>query len=113
MPPSSVSKIYLLLIGPEAAAKMEATSMMIKAAFHSDSLTGHDSEGVDENIAELMELLSGIWLMKIGDIGFKEEPLSAWLRRYLSNPDENGLYSAWSWADKSECICQKCSCFSC
>jgi hypothetical protein len=40
--------------------------------------------------------------MKIGDNGFpKEEPLSAWLKSYLSSPDENSLYDAWSWADKS------------
>lgn len=67
-----------------------------------DSLTGHASEGVDECIADLIELLAGIWLMKIGDNGFpKEEPLSAWLKSYLSSPDENSLYDAWSWADKS------------
>ena len=76
--------------------------MKMQAALKSDSLTGHDSEGVDESIAELMELLSGIWLMKIGDNGFpKEEPLSAWLKSYLSSPDENSFYDAWSWADKS------------
>ena len=76
--------------------------MKMKAALDSDSLTGHDSEGVDECIADLIELLAGIWLMKIGNSGLKEEPLSAWLKSYLSNPDENGLYDAWSWADKSE-----------
>ena len=105
VPPTSTSNIYAKMIGPEAAAKMEGASMKMQAALKSDSLTGHDSEGVDESIAELMELLSGIWLMKIGDKGFrefKEEPLSAWLKSYLSNPDENGLYDAWSWADKSE-----------
>jgi hypothetical protein len=102
MPPASTSKIYAKMIGAEAAAKMEGASMKMQAALDSDSLTGHDSEGVDESIAELMELLSGIWLMKIGANGFKEEPLSAWLKSYLSNPDENTLYGAWSWADKSE-----------
>ena len=102
MPPASTSKIYTKMLGPVAAAKMEEAMMKMKAALDSDSLTGHASEGVDECIADLIELLAGIWLMKIGDNGFpKEEPLSAWLKSYLSSPDENSLYDAWSWADKS------------
>ena len=107
MPPASTSKIYTKMLGPVAAAKMEEAMMKMKAALDSDSLTGHASEGVDECIAvqtnqHLIELLAGIWLMKIGDNGFpKEEPLSAWLKSYLSSPEENSLYDAWSWADKS------------
>jgi hypothetical protein len=102
VPPVSQSKIYILLIGEEAAAKMKEATIKIKAAADYDSLTGVNSVGVDENIAELMEFLSGIWLMKPESTGsgFKEEPLPSWLRSYLSNPDENGLYDAWSWADK-------------
>ena len=102
MPPAPTSKIYTKMLGPVAAAKMEEAMMKMKAALDSDSLTGYASEGVDECIADLIELLAGIWLMKIGDNGFpKEEPLSAWLKSYLSSPDENSFYDAWSWADKS------------
>jgi len=61
--------------------------------------------GVDDEIADLMELLSGIWLMKIGITGFKEEPLPAWLKNYLIDPKENKSYDAWSWADKYIYIC--------
>ena len=50
------------------------------AAIKDDGLNGHQSVGVDDEIADLMELLSGIWFMKIGITGFKEEPLPAWLK---------------------------------
>jgi hypothetical protein len=70
------------------------------SAIKDDGLNGHESVGVDDSIADLMELLSGIWLMQIGATGFKEEPLPAWLKSYLIDPKENESYDAWSWADK-------------
>jgi hypothetical protein len=54
------------------------------AAIKDDGLKGQQSVGVDDEIADLMELLSGIWLMKIGITGFKEEPLPCLVEK-LSN----------------------------
>lgn len=69
----------------------------MKAAIEDDSMTSHESEGVDECIAELLELLSAVWLTK-GELNESAEP--AWLAKYLSDSKENGKYDAWSWADK-------------
>ena len=99
-PPTSTSKVYPKIIGAEAASKMEAAAAKLAAAIKDDGLNGHESVGVDDSIADLMELLSGIWLMQIGATGFKEEPLPAWLKSYLIDPKENESYDAWSWADK-------------
>jgi hypothetical protein len=99
-PPTSTSKVYPKIIGVEAAANMEEAAAKMAAAIKGDGLNGHESVGVDDSIADLMELLSGIWLMQIGATGFKEEPLPAWLKSYLIDPKENESYDAWSWADK-------------
>ena len=71
------------------------------SAIKDDGLNGHESVGGDDSIADLMELLSGIWLMQIGLL-FKEEPLPAWLKNYLIDPKENESYDAWTWADKNK-----------
>ena len=99
-PPTLTSKVYPKIIGVEAASKMEEAASKMAAAIKGDGLNGHESVGVDDSIADLMELLSGIWLMQIGATGFKEEPLPAWLKSYLIDPKENESYDAWSWADK-------------
>ena len=93
-PPTSTSKVYPKIIEVEAASKMEEAASKTAAAIKGDGLNGHESVGVDDSIADLMELLSGIWLMKIGITGFKEEPLPAWLKSYLIDPKENESYDA-------------------
>ena len=97
--PTSTSRILLKIIGPGPAEKMREAMRKLKAAIEHDSLSGYESDGVGETIAELMELLSGIWLTT-GE--FKESAESTWLAKYLSEPKENTPYDAWSWADKSE-----------
>ena len=107
-PPESTSKIIPKIIGNEAAAKMRAAHAKMKTAIDISSISATGSEGVEDSIVELMELLSGIWLMKIGDTGtkdhpgFKEQARPEWLVKYLSDPKENARYDAWSWTDKSK-----------
>ena len=84
-PPTSTSKIYLKIIGFEAAELMTDASAKMKAAIECGSQNGHKSADADETLANLMQVLSRIWLLKIGDTGFKEQPNPDWLKSYLSN----------------------------
>ena len=100
-PPESTSKILLKMIGDEVGAKMEAAMTKMKHAITTGHYANDDgSEGIVDEIAELMELLSGIWLMKIGEVGCQETPNAGWLKAYLTIPEENEKYDAWAWKDK-------------
>ena len=91
------SRIYLKIIGAEARWRMQEVREPITVAVRTSSLIAPEAQGVEKKVARLLEMLVGIWLLPNDLV---ENPTHEWLRSYLTDPNENGLYTAWSKADK-------------
>ena len=94
---SSASKLFSKIIGPYAARKLEALRAPLAVAVYASSLEGVDSAGIESKIVDLMEILSGVWLLPSG---LNESPTHEWLKTYLSRQEEHGMYSSWAMDDK-------------
>jgi len=91
------SLMYEKIIGPEARKRMQDIREPISVAVRTSSLVASDARGIEKKIADLFQMLMGIWLLPNDLI---EDPTSEWLRQYLTNKREHSLYDAWSKADK-------------
>jgi hypothetical protein len=91
------SNIYLRIIGAEARDRIRKVREPIAVAVRTSSLIAPEVQGVERRIARILELLVGIWLLPNS---LEENPTHEWLWSYLTDPEENGLYTAWSKVDK-------------
>lgn len=94
---SSSSKLFSKFMGHYAAKKLEAIREPFANAVQTSSLVGHGIAGLESKLADLMEILSGVWLLPTS---YKEQPTHEWLKVYLSDKHEHGLYEAWDSKDK-------------
>ena len=94
---SSSSTLFSKIAGPYAAKLLESLRTPLAMAVHSSSLESVDAAGLESKIADLLEVLTGVWLLPAS---LKEEPTCEWLRTYLSCEEEHGSYDAWSKDDK-------------
>ena len=90
---AQTSLMYEKIIGPEARKRMQDIREPISVAVRTSSLVANDAIGIEKKIADLFQMLVGIWLLPNDLI---EDPTSRWLRQYLTDKREHSLYDAWS-----------------